>query len=46
MRTSGTSDDGAFAGPGGNEAHLFELVPSRRYGFGKGKAFSHTRFRF
>ena len=38
--------DGAFAGPGGNEAHLFELVPSRGYGFGKGKAFSHTRFRF
>jgi len=38
--------DGAFAGPGGNEAHLFELVASRGYGFGKGKAFSHTRFRF
>jgi hypothetical protein len=38
--------DGAFAGPGGNEAHLFELVPSRGYAFGKGKVFSHTRFRF
>jgi nitroimidazol reductase NimA-like FMN-containing flavoprotein (pyridoxamine 5'-phosphate oxidase superfamily) len=38
--------DGAFAGSGGNEAHLFELVPSRGYGFGKGKVFSHTRFRF
>jgi hypothetical protein len=36
----------AFAGPSGNEAHLFELVPSRGYGFGKGKVFSHTRFRF
>ena len=38
--------DGAFAGPGGNEAHLFELLPSRGYAFGKGAAFSHTRFRF
>ena len=38
--------DGAFAVPGGNEAHLFELVPSRGYAFGKGKVFSHTRFRF
>ena len=38
--------DGAFVGPGGNEAHLFELLPSRGYAFGKGTAFSHTRFRF
>ena len=38
--------EGAFAGPGGNEAHLFELVPSRGYAFGKGKEFSHTRFSF
>ena len=38
--------DGAFAGPSGNEAHLFELLPSRGYAFGKGTAFSHTRFRF
>ena len=37
---------GAFVGPGGDEAHLFELVPSRGYGFGKGTVFSHTRFRF
>ena len=38
--------DGAFAGPEGNEVYVFELVPSRGYAFGKGKTFSHTRFRF
>lgn len=38
--------DDAFAEPGGDEVHLFELVPSRGYAFGKGKVFSHTRFRF
>jgi hypothetical protein len=41
-----TVRDGAFAGPGGNKAHLFELVPSRGYAFGKGQTFSHTRFQF
>jgi nitroimidazol reductase NimA-like FMN-containing flavoprotein (pyridoxamine 5'-phosphate oxidase superfamily) len=38
--------NGMFVGPGGNEALLFALAPRRGYAFGKGKTFSHTRFRF
>jgi hypothetical protein len=37
--------DGAFYGEGG-EAHLFEVAPTTAFGFGKGEAFSQTRWRF
>ena len=38
--------DGAFHGQGDTEAWVFELAPAKVLGFGKGKAFSQTRWIF
>jgi general stress protein 26 len=37
--------DGMFAGEG-NEAYVFEVAPVTAFGYGKGKSFSQTRWRF
>jgi nitroimidazol reductase NimA-like FMN-containing flavoprotein (pyridoxamine 5'-phosphate oxidase superfamily) len=37
--------DGAFHHPGGGEALVFQVTPSKVLAFGKGE-FSHTRYRF
>jgi pyridoxine/pyridoxamine 5'-phosphate oxidase len=38
--------DGAFAGDEGNVALVFEVVPTKAFGFGKSDPFSQTRWRF
>lgn len=40
-----TVRDGAFQGEGG-EALVFELAPTRAFGYGRGEFFSATRWRF
>jgi nitroimidazol reductase NimA-like FMN-containing flavoprotein (pyridoxamine 5'-phosphate oxidase superfamily) len=40
-----TVRDGAFSGEGG-EALVYELRPSKAFGFGRGQSFSQTRRRF
>ena len=40
-----TVRDGAFHGEGG-ESLLFELAPTRAFGYGRGDSFSATRWRF
>jgi nitroimidazol reductase NimA-like FMN-containing flavoprotein (pyridoxamine 5'-phosphate oxidase superfamily) len=40
-----TVRDGAFYGEGG-EALVYEVAPTTAFGFGKGQAFSQTRWRF
>jgi len=37
--------DGAFYGEGG-KALVYEVRPSKAFGFGRGQAFSQTRWRF
>jgi nitroimidazol reductase NimA-like FMN-containing flavoprotein (pyridoxamine 5'-phosphate oxidase superfamily) len=41
-----TVRDGAFHGDGGNIALVYEVPPTTAFGFGKGKSFSQTRWRF
>ncbi len=41
-----TVRDGAFHGDGGNMALVYEVHPTTAFGFGKGKSFSQTRWRF
>ena len=38
--------DGAFKGREGNVALVYEVSPTTAFGFGKGKSFSQTRWRF
>jgi hypothetical protein len=38
--------DGAFNGEDGNVALVYEVRPTTAFGFGKGKLFSQTRWRF
>ncbi len=38
--------DGAFHGDSGNIALVYEVMPTTAFGFGKGKSFSQTRWRF
>jgi general stress protein 26 len=38
--------DGAFHGDGGNVALVYEVAPTTAFGFGRGKSFSQTRWRF
>lgn len=38
--------DGVFVGEGGNPAMVLAVTPSIAFGFGKGDAFSQTRWRF
>jgi len=38
--------DGAFLGDAGNIALVYEVAPTRAFGFGKGTSFSQTRWRF
>ena len=38
--------DGAFNGQDGNVAVVYEVTPTTAFGFGKGKLFSQTRWRF
>ena len=38
--------DGAFHGNDGNVALVFEVAPTTAFGFGRGKSFSQTRWRF
>jgi nitroimidazol reductase NimA-like FMN-containing flavoprotein (pyridoxamine 5'-phosphate oxidase superfamily) len=38
--------DGAFNGEDGNIALVYEVTPTTAFGFGKGKSFSQTRWRF
>lgn len=38
--------DGAFKGMEGNVALVYEVAPTTAFGFGKGKSFSQTRWRF
>ena len=38
--------DGAFHGAEGNVAIVYEVAPHTAFGFGKGAAFSQTRWRF
>lgn len=38
--------DGAFHGGDGSIALVYEVAPKTAFGFGKGKAFSQTRWRF
>lgn len=38
--------DGAFQGNGGNVALVYQVIPTTAFGFGKGKVFSQTRWRF
>jgi nitroimidazol reductase NimA-like FMN-containing flavoprotein (pyridoxamine 5'-phosphate oxidase superfamily) len=40
-----TVREGAFLGEGG-EAHVYEVAPTRALGYGRGDAFSATRWRF
>jgi hypothetical protein len=40
-----TVRDGAFYGQGG-KALVYELIPSKAFGFGKGESFSQTRWSF
>ncbi|MGH2617706.1 MAG: pyridoxamine 5'-phosphate oxidase family protein [Thermomicrobiales bacterium] len=40
-----TVRDGAFHGDGG-EALVYEVAPSKAFGFGKGEPYSQTRWRF
>jgi hypothetical protein len=41
-----TVRDGAFWSDGGGEAVVFEIRPTKGFGFGKGDTFSQTRWRF
>lgn len=41
-----TVRDGAFHGNEGNVALVYEVTPTTAFGFGKGKSFSQTRWRF
>ncbi|PZS05009.1 MAG: pyridoxamine 5'-phosphate oxidase [Candidatus Chloroheliales bacterium] len=41
-----TVSDGAFHGDSGNVALVYEVTPTTAFGFGKGKSFSQTRWRF
>ncbi|HEV8633860.1 MAG TPA: pyridoxamine 5'-phosphate oxidase family protein [Chloroflexota bacterium] len=41
-----TVRDGAWYGGGGNMALVYEVTPTTAFGFGKGEAFSQTRWRF
>jgi hypothetical protein len=41
-----TVHDGAFHGDAGNIALVYEVTPTTAFGFGKGKSFSQTRWRF
>ena len=41
-----TVRDGIFNGDDGNAAVVYELIPATAFGFGKGKSFSQTRWRF
>jgi nitroimidazol reductase NimA-like FMN-containing flavoprotein (pyridoxamine 5'-phosphate oxidase superfamily) len=41
-----TVRDGAFYGNDGNAALVYEITPTTAFGFGKGKSFSQTRWRF
>ncbi|MCL5995892.1 MAG: pyridoxamine 5'-phosphate oxidase family protein [Chloroflexi bacterium] len=41
-----TARDGVFHGDGGNVALVYEVIPTTVFGFGKGKSFSQTRWRF
>jgi nitroimidazol reductase NimA-like FMN-containing flavoprotein (pyridoxamine 5'-phosphate oxidase superfamily) len=41
-----TVRDGAFHGDQGNVALVYEVTPTTAFGFGKGKSFSQTRWRF
>ena len=41
-----TVRDGAFLNEEGGEALVYEVRPATAFGFGKGKAFSQTRWRF
>jgi nitroimidazol reductase NimA-like FMN-containing flavoprotein (pyridoxamine 5'-phosphate oxidase superfamily) len=38
--------DGAFKGVDGNVALVYEVSPTTAFGFGKGKSYSQTRWRF
>jgi nitroimidazol reductase NimA-like FMN-containing flavoprotein (pyridoxamine 5'-phosphate oxidase superfamily) len=38
--------DGAFNGHDGNIALVYEVAPTTAFGFGKGRSFSQTRWRF
>jgi hypothetical protein len=38
--------DGAFNGVEGNIALVYKVTPTTAFGFGKGKSFSQTRWRF
>ena len=40
-----TVRDGAFHGEGGL-ALVYEVIPAKAFGFGKGESFSQTRWRF
>jgi nitroimidazol reductase NimA-like FMN-containing flavoprotein (pyridoxamine 5'-phosphate oxidase superfamily) len=39
-------NDGAFHGNAGNIALVYEVAPTTAFGFGKGKSYSQTRWRF
>lgn len=41
-----TVRDSAFRGDAGNIALVYEVTPTTAFGFGKGGAFSQTRWRF
>jgi general stress protein 26 len=41
-----TVRDGAFLNEAGGEALVYEVTPTKAFGFGKGKPFSQTRWRF
>ena len=41
-----TVRDGAFHGDEGNVAQVYEVIPTKAFGFGKGEPFSQTSWRF